>query len=103
MLEHVFTENYNKGIFMNDQGDGIIDYEDKKEVGSGECHPPEHVMQYFAYEHLSPKLQLISKPFSLMAYGIIDIVPSNPERTKALNKLLEAKDCAVRAFMSKPL
>jgi hypothetical protein len=46
-------------------------------------------------------LQEVSKPFHTLAHGLVDILPSNPERTVALRKLLEAKDCAVRALIYK--
>jgi hypothetical protein len=38
-----------------------------------------------------------SKQFGDMARWIAETLPRNPERTVALRKLLEAKDCAVRA------
>ena len=57
----------------------------------------DRLMQFFAYAHLPAHLQEISKPFGDLAQHIIDTLPSNPERTVALRKLLEAKDCAVRA------
>lgn len=59
------------------------------------------MMQFFAYEHLPAHLQEISKPFSDMAKQIVENLPRNPERTVALRKLLEAKDCAVRAKLYK--
>jgi len=63
--------------------------------------PIEHIMQFFAYEHLPPHLQEISKPFGVMAQQIVDTLPRNPERTVALRKLLESKDAAVRAKLAK--
>lgn len=57
----------------------------------------EHIMQFFAYEHLPPHLQDVSKPFADLAERIVLHLPRNPERTVALRKLLEAKDAAVRA------
>ena len=57
----------------------------------------EHILQFFAYEHLPPGLQAVSKPFSYMAQRIVDTLPRNQERTVALRKLLEAKDALVRA------
>lgn len=62
---------------------------------------PEHVMQFFAYAHLPPHLQEVSKPFGDLAEQIVATLPRNPERTKALNKLLEAKDAAVRAALAR--
>ncbi len=62
---------------------------------------PEHIMQFFAYAHLPPVLQDISKPFGLLAETLFVTLPRNPERTVALRKLLEAKDAAVRASIAK--
>lgn len=64
-------------------------------------HMTDRMMQFFGYEHLRDDLKSISKPFGVMAQHICDTLPSNPERTVALRKLLEAKDCAVRAFLYK--
>ena len=58
---------------------------------------PNYLMQFFKYDHLPPELQTISKPFGDLAKLIDETLPSNPEKTTALRKLLEAKDCAVRA------
>lgn len=63
-------------------------------------HDP--LLQFFAYEHLPEPLQAISKPFGQLATMIAQSLPENPERTVALRKLLEAKDCAVRAQLWKP-
>lgn len=61
----------------------------------------DYLLQFFAYEHLPEHLQNVSRPFGQMAQQIVDTLPSNPERTAALRKLLEAKDCAVRALLFK--
>ena len=61
----------------------------------------ESLLQFFAYEHLPPALQEHSKPFKELALRLVDTLPRNPERTTALRKLLEAKDCAVRARIFK--
>jgi hypothetical protein len=61
--------------------------------------PVRHLMQYFTYEHLPDHLQLISEPFCVLAKHIADYLPDNPEKTAALRKLLESKDCAVRAAL----
>lgn len=57
----------------------------------------EPIMKYFAYDHLPEKLRAISRPFCELAENIILNLPRNAERTVALRKLLESKDCAVRA------
>lgn len=61
----------------------------------------EPLLQFFAYEHLPPHLQAVSKPFGNLATMIVTTLPRNPERTVALRKLLESKDCAVRAVLFK--
>ena len=75
----------------------------------------DYLLQFFAYAHLPPHLQAVSKPFCDLAHAMVmgdnvpesgtctfgGALPSNPERTVALRKLLEAKDCAVRALLFK--
>lgn len=56
-----------------------------------------HVLRFFSYGHLPPKLQEISKPFADLALQVAERAPENQETTVALRKLLEAKDAAVRA------
>lgn len=66
-----------------------------------ERHPATaHILQFFAFAHLPPHLQEISRPFGELAEKIAD-GPPNAETTAALRKLLEAKDCAVRAVLAK--
>lgn len=57
----------------------------------------EPMLQFFEYKHLRADLQAYSKPFWVLAHHLCNTVPQNPERTVALRKLLESKDCAVRA------
>jgi len=59
----------------------------------------EHVLKYFAFEHLPERLQSISKPFAELARQVAERAPQNQETTVALRKLLEAKDAAVRAAL----
>ena len=61
----------------------------------------DRMMQFFAYEHLPAHLQAVSKPFGDLAKQIVETLPANAERTAGLRKLLEAKDCAVRALLYK--
>ena len=60
----------------------------------------EYLLQFFAYDHLREDLKAVSKPFGDLATHLVATLPRNPERTVALRKLLEAKDCAVRARLS---
>lgn len=59
------------------------------------------IIQFFAYEHLPEHLQKVSKPFGDLAQNLSIRLPDNPEKEMALRKLLEAKDCAVRAILYK--
>ena len=59
------------------------------------------LMQFFKFKHLtSARLRQTSEPFCLLAEKVFDTIPDHPERTAALRKLLEAKDCAVRAALT---
>lgn len=53
-------------------------------------------MKYFKYDHLPASLQIVSEPFCRLA-ETIDQLPESAEKTAGLRKLLEAKDCIVRA------
>jgi hypothetical protein len=57
------------------------------------------ILRFFHYAHLPPALRAISSPYCAMAHMMINRLPRNAERTMALRKLLEAKDCAVRASL----
>lgn len=61
--------------------------------------PIEFVLQFFRCDHLPPNLRAVSQPFRDLAEQIA-AGPSNAETTAALRKLLEAKDCAVRAHVA---
>lgn len=58
------------------------------------------ILQYFEYSHLPAHLQDISKPFAELAEVMVVKLPRNPETSAGLRKLLEAKDCFVRAAIS---
>jgi len=55
------------------------------------------IAKFFAYDHLPTRLQVISKPCHDLAVAMIEALPDGPELTAGLRKLLEAKDCFVRA------
>ena len=55
------------------------------------------VLKYFAYAHLPPALRETSKIFHDLAHWVVQNVPDGPEREAGLRKILEAKDCIVRA------
>jgi hypothetical protein len=58
-----------------------------------------YLLQFFSTEHLREPLREVSRPFGELAQRLVSDLPDNPERTTALRKLLEAKDCAVRAVI----
>jgi hypothetical protein len=58
---------------------------------------PSTTIKYFSYEHLPPKLQEISKPLGELAKLMEEILPDGAEKSAGMRKLLEAKDCFVRA------
>lgn len=55
------------------------------------------IMQFFETDDLSEDLQTVAIPCWELANEMADYLPSNPELTAGLRKLLEAKDCFVRA------
>lgn len=58
------------------------------------------VLKYFEFAHLPPHLKEVSKPFCDLAQWIAENLPANQQREVALQKLLEAKDAAVRARLT---
>lgn len=60
------------------------------------------LMRYFAFLHLPPKLQQVSRHFYTLAEVVQNTVPDGPEKTVCLRKLLESKDAAVRAALDLP-
>ena len=61
--------------------------------------PAERLLQYFEYKHLPDNLQKVSKELYEVAHRMHKTVPEGPEQTAGLRKLLEAKDCFVRAAL----
>ena len=58
---------------------------------------PNRMMRWFTWEHLPPHLQPISRLCGNLAKEMDDRLPEGAEKTAGLRKLLEAKDCFVRA------
>ena len=54
------------------------------------------ILKHFEFSHLPPHLQEISGKFHVLAYDLASRL-EGPELTAGLRKLLEAKDCMVRA------
>ena len=64
-------------------------------------HPAtKEMLENFDYDHLPPALQAVSKPFHDLAHDVASKY-SGAELTAGLRKLLESKDCVVRAARPK--
>jgi hypothetical protein len=59
-------------------------------------------MQFFTYAHLPPHLAEVSAAVSALAVDMASRLSDGPELTAGLRKLLEAKDCFVRAAIIEP-
>lgn len=59
-------------------------------------------IKYFDFAHLPPHLQAVSKPIGELAQQLEVDLPDGPEKSAGMRKLLEAKDCFVRAALDKP-
>lgn len=54
-------------------------------------------LQWLCFSHLPESLRRFSQPFYVAAMDLVQEISDSPELTTALNKLIEAKDSAVRA------
>jgi hypothetical protein len=63
---------------------------------------PSTTIKYFEYAHLPSHLQAVSKPIGDLAKQMEAELPDGPEKSAGMRKLLEAKDCFVRAALDKP-
>ena len=63
---------------------------------------PSTTIKYFAFAHLPPKLQAVSKPLGELAEKLETLLPDGPEKSAGMRKLLEAKDCFVRCAIDMP-
>jgi hypothetical protein len=59
--------------------------------------PQSPILKYFDFAHLPPHLQAVSGEVFSLAYSMEALLPAGPEKSAGLRKLLEAKDCFVRA------
>ncbi len=58
---------------------------------------PNPILKFFACSHLPEALQAVSNPVADLAAKMDVLLPDGPEKSAGLRKLLEAKDCFVRA------
>ena len=59
----------------------------------------EPMMKHFRSADLPPSSVEIGRPFEGLATNICNALKPGPERTVCLRKLLESRDCAVRAHL----
>ena len=57
------------------------------------------IVRYFSYQHLPEKLAQVSAPLRKLAAEMDATLPDGEEKSAGLRKLLEAKDCFVRAAL----
>lgn len=55
------------------------------------------IMRFFAWDHLPAHLQDVSREVGILAEKMNETLADGPEKSAGLRKLLEAKDCFVRA------
>lgn len=58
------------------------------------------IMRYFAFSHLPVHLRPVSEKVAALAEQMDSELPDGAEKSAGLRKLLEAKDCFVRASLA---
>jgi hypothetical protein len=61
--------------------------------------PNPEILRYFEYDHLPEPLKSVSRPLGELAKEYDKQLMDSPEKSMGLRKLLEAKDCMVRASL----
>ena len=59
----------------------------------------QRLLRFFEYDHLPPRLQQAAAPCHAIAHSLMRRLPPSTETNVGLRKLLEAKDCFVRAVL----
>jgi hypothetical protein len=62
---------------------------------------PSNILKHFSYASLSKHVQPIAAAFYTLADEMDATMPDCAEKSAGLRKLLEAKDCMVRAALEK--
>jgi hypothetical protein len=57
------------------------------------------IMQFFEFDHLPEHLRQTAQDVSILAHHMDATLPTGAEKSAGLRKLLEAKDCFVRALL----
>jgi hypothetical protein len=55
------------------------------------------ILKFFTYAHLNSDLKPISEQCCKLADSMEESLPEGPEKSAGLRKLLETKDCFIRA------
>lgn len=61
--------------------------------------PDPPILEFFDFSHLPEHLREVSAPVCELAQTMAETLPRGPELSAGLRKLLEAKDCFVRAAL----
>lgn len=57
------------------------------------------LLRFFEWQHLPAHLQTVSQACQALATAMDRSLPDGPEKDAGMRKLLEAKDCFVRASL----
>ena len=60
---------------------------------------PSTTIKFFTYEHLKGDLREVSEKAAKLAQEMEASLPDGAEKSAGMRKLLEAKDCFVRAML----
>lgn len=60
---------------------------------------PAPILRFFDYAHLPNSLQEVGRQFADLAHAMDAALPPGAEKSAGLRKLLEAKDCMIRAML----
>jgi hypothetical protein len=63
----------------------------------------EDLMQFFGGNPATERAKEMAQSFRVLAQEIVETVPRNPQRRAALQRLLEARDCVLRALVYREL
>jgi hypothetical protein len=66
-------------------------------VGDGRHPATKQLARWFTFDHLREDLRPPSHACAELAQEMVNTLPDGPELSTGLRKLLEAKDCFVRA------
>lgn len=72
---------------------------DEQPTWGGEHGGLPDILRYFDSQHLPQLLREVVMPFEHLAMLMVITLPLGAERSACFRKLLEAKDCAVRAAL----